>query len=152
MGCDIHVRAERRSETGEFISMHGDFGFHWRNYGVFGWLADVRNYSGLTPLSQPRGLPADLDATEDEMTDDLNLHSVSWLSLHELLSVDYDQIIEDRRCTGMNARGYMDGGMTCEPGKGEKMPLREFLGVNYFESLELLKAAGADRIVFAFDN
>ena len=35
--------------------------FRRRMYGLFGFLAGVRNYAGCEVLSQPRGLPADAD-------------------------------------------------------------------------------------------
>lgn len=56
MGCDIESFAEVKNQKGEWIKIKkkvfkSDFGgktsqpFAWRSYGIFGFLADVRNYS-----------------------------------------------------------------------------------------------------------
>jgi hypothetical protein len=70
----------------------------------------------------------------------------------ELLEFDYDTPMEDRRVTRQMPSGILNGGCTCEPGEGEKMTFREFLGPAFFDDLEKLKAEGADRVVFWFDN
>lgn len=66
---------------------------------------------------------------------------MGWVSIAELLTVDYDQIIEDRR----------ENGWILPPGEGTPMPLREFLGPKFFADLEQLQRAGAERVVFWFD-
>jgi len=148
MGCDIHAYAEKKNADGkyELVGMSNDF-FAWRQYGLFAFLAGVRNYSAITPISEPRGIPDDLSeyvksAYEDWGSD---AHSASWLSSEELFKFDYQQLIEDRRCMRNN-----NGGSTCEEGEGIKQPLSEYLGKLYFDSIEELKAA--DRLVFWFDN
>ena len=111
MGCDIHGRVQRRySETGKYADigpMEDD-----RNYKVFAMLAGVRNgfgfagvatHSRLVPVSEPRGLPADLELIDGDSVklhrynDDDELveygewlgdHSHSWLSLSEILAWD----------------------------------------------------------------
>jgi len=70
------------------------------------------------------------------------IHQVSWLSMEELLTYNYDQIVEDRR--GNNGR-------TLEPGLGAKSTLREFLGEWFFSDLYKIRDMGAKRIVFGFD-
>lgn len=142
MGCDIHTVAFRQ-EDNKYIEISNDF-FDVRSYALFGFLADVRNYSAITPISQPRGLPEWYNANEEDTWD---YHSFSWLTLEELESYDYDQIVEDRRCT----RNH-DGGCTCDPGQGEKMTLREFLSEWYFKELAKMRSSGVDVIVFWFDN
>jgi hypothetical protein len=78
----------------------------------------------------------------------MDAHSASWLTVEELLAYDYDQKVEDRRVT-VNG----NGGCTCDPGSGKQMSLREFLdGTDFFESLDAIKAAGGERVVFWFDN
>ena len=64
-----------------------------------------------------------------------------------MLNYDYDQIVEDRRCT-ING----NGGSTCEVGMGKFQTLREFLGEGYFEELERAKEDGVERFIFWFDN
>ncbi len=144
MGCDIFSQAEKRV-GGTWQRIEGFLPFDRRDYGLFGFLAGVRNYSAVPPIAPPRGLPADADYEEpDDDTDDedyLGEHSFSWLSVDELANFDYDQLIEDRRS---------ESGGTCEPGEGKRMTYRVFLGDAYFKELDRLKDVGAERIVFGF--
>lgn len=97
MGADIHgvLQESYDGKSWTTISEIEDD----RNYALFAALADVRNYSGVTPISQPRGLPEGFEV-EDEahrmsyhdskvwMGD----HSYSWLSIDELVGWDgWDQ-------------------------------------------------------------
>lgn len=150
MGCDIHTRAERKID-GKWQVIPGLVPFDWRNYGMFAFLAGVRNYSAITPLSEPRGLPDDCDYQEDEGRW-LGDHSYSWLSVEELSAFNYDQPMEDRRVTRQIAPNAWSGAETAEPGGGEMTTYREFLGPKFFEDLDKLKAARADRICFGFDS
>lgn len=146
MGCDIHIRAERKA-GGKWEIIPGLRPFDWRHYGMFAFLANVRNYSAIPPLSEPRGLPN--DAPDDS---DLGDHSYSWLSVDELSAFDYEAAVEDRRYTRQEGPGWWNGAATCEPGQGEMTTYREFLGEAFFDDLEKLKRAGAERIVFGFDS
>jgi hypothetical protein len=157
MGCDIHIIAQRKTNSGwEEVSGNFSYGgapFDWRSYGMFGFLADVRNYSAVPPISQPRGLPTDFTADMDEFGGCfLGDHSFSWLSLDELLAFDYDQPVEDRRVTRQTGPNSWDGGVTADPGDGEMTTYREFLGEGFFADLAELKRVGAGRIVFGFDS
>ena len=173
MGCDIHPRAEvRRNGQWEIVGdifPYDDWArsyhkcdytnepFYWRDYGMFGFLAGVRNYSAIPPISEPRGFPVDLSPELRALTD-LNIwdgHSASWLSLADLFAVDYDTSIEDRRCTVQTGPNSFNGGATCEPGQGEQTTLREFLGSLFFQHLDVLNGLGSPgnvRVVFWFDN
>lgn len=147
MGCDIHIYAQRRNEGGGYETIQGFSPFDWRSYGMFGFLADVRNYSAVTPLSEPRGLPTDMDRCTDDFEKLSDCHSCSWLSVEELAAFDYDVEMEDRRVTrGGNRR------CTCDPGEGEKTTYREFLGECFFKDLVELQRIGAERVVFGFDS
>jgi len=131
-----------------------------RSYALFGWLADVRNYSAIAPLAKLRGLPDDIVEQRkkrqserhplydsDTMEDyDYREFSWTWLLVDEFRAVDFDQIVEDRRCTVGN-----NGSATCEPGQGRFMPLREFLDEHSMELIERLMASDVERIMFAFD-
>lgn len=155
MGCDIHIIAQKRNEQGQWVAVSGKFSpFDWRSYGMYGWLAGVRNYSDVTPISEPRGLPDDFSLVkwEAETNDWLGDHSYSWLSVEELLAVDYDQMIEDRRVSRQIAPNVWHGGKTCGPGEGRQEALREFLGDKFMSDLAKLKELGAERIVFGFDS
>lgn len=117
MGCDIHSHAERKVD-GKWQSIQGLHPFDWRNYGWYGFLAAVRNYSAIGPIVPPRGVPTDMSAEvrEDYLSWEGDAHSGSWLSVVELAAYDYDQIIEDRRVTRNG-----DGGCTADPCGGLKM-------------------------------
>lgn len=165
MGCDIHLYGEKKDENGEYEICWEDES-HNRQYAMFAFLAGVRNYGAITPISEPRGIPKDSatrnNANYYDSEDDYlcypsskyeydaffdDCHSRSWLSIEELKKYDYDQIVEDRRCTiGSN------GAATCEKGKGKFMTLREYLDGWLFDIIEECEKVGAERIVFAFDN
>ena len=152
MGCDIHSHAEKQA-GGRWVRVDVE-AFQRRDYGFFGWLADVRNYSGMTPIAAGRGFPADSSA-EAAMHHDAwsgDAHSASWVSVAELLAVDYDQPAEDRRTTRQLWPNFWTGGATCAPGEGKAQTLREFLGPGFFAVLKRLQDAEADRVVFWFDN
>ena len=156
MGCDIHTWVEVRQE-GEWHRVEKAIFPGWRepskepfdcrNYGVFGFLADVRNYSCVVPLDQPRGWPPSF-GKEWEFGD---LHSCSWFLLSELLAVDYEQLILDWRV-------MRDGNGAAKARSREEakeIKLGEFLGDTYMKSLEALKTLGSPenvRVIFAFDN
>lgn len=151
MGCDIHCYAERKGAR-KFVKVRCNV-FDSRSYGTFAFLAGVRNYSDVTPIAERRGFPVNASqavktAYEGWGTD---AHSPSWLSVSELTSFDYDQPMEDRRVTRRTAWGF-DGGCTSEPGGGRMTTYREFLGEWFFKDIKKLQDAGAERVVFWFDN
>ena len=154
MGCDIHIWAERKTPNGyEVVTAdfaEGSAPFDWRSYGMFGFLADVRNYSDVPPISEQRGMPDDASAEAKDGSD--WCHSHSWLSVAELAAFDYDQPVEDRRVSRQIAPNMWSGGCTAEHGGGEMTTYREFLGEAFFDDLAKLVACGADRIVFGFDS
>jgi len=154
MGCDIHSWAERKTGTGfapvsDVVFSEGAAPFDWRSYGMFGFLADVRNYSAVPSIAPRRGFP--LDASEEVKNDfehwESDAHSASWISVSELAAFDYDAPLEDRRIMRNG-----NGGCTCEPGEGEMTTFRDFLGPSFFRDVAILQRAGADRVVFWFDN
>jgi hypothetical protein len=150
MGCDIHTQAERKV-NGNWEIIPGLSPFDWRQYGMYGFLANVRNYSAVPPISEPRGLPDDVVLTDDREFF-LGDHSHSWLSVEELLAFDYDAEMEDRRVTAKLSSGITSGACTAPLGYGEAQTWREFLRQNFFDDLAKLKDAGAERVVFGFDS
>lgn len=162
MGTYIHAYAERRTNGTWFPASFSGLvrgGDHpaklldGQNYTLFGWLADVRNYAKVTPLSQARGLPADVSDEITRLADDASQRGhgrFSWLALRELLAFDYEATFEDRR-TGSGGSQYGD---TYPVGMGEVVTYREAFGQRFFDDLDKLKALGDIddiRIVFWFD-
>jgi hypothetical protein len=153
MGCDIHAWAEKRvpSPRGErWDSLRVEPSpFEWRSYSVFAFLAGVRNYSAIEPIEEPRGFPTDAGEKAQANYERWNgdAHTPSWLTIEELEAFNYERMIEDRRVTIDG-----DGGRTAAPGGGRKMTYRDFLDEGFFTELARLKAIGAERIVFWFDN
>jgi len=137
MSCDIHSYVE--VFDGEMRQKVEDDPIRQQSYRLFGWLADVRNYSEVQPLSQPRGLPADVSDGVKQKHEgfwELNGHSHSWLSLDELLL-------------------ELAGGVESRKGPRGEVTLREFLGQGFLDMLEELKGLvdpNRVRIVFWFDN
>lgn len=162
MCCDIHSFAEVRKngkweKVGDVFPLgdwsrnyfkkdFGDRPINWRDYSLYGWLADVRNYSCVPAISQPRGIPDDVSP---EVAQEINNwaddgHSHSWLSLSELLAVDYEKVLNPR-----------NGAAFADEGEGMHITLREHLSERYFRVLETLKTLGSPddvRIVFWFDS
>ena len=155
MGCDIHSYAEKKvngkwEKVGEIFPMDEwlrnyykkDFDespFDWRSYAMFGFLADVRNYSNSEYLSEPKGLPDDISKEVKEKADywDGDGHSHSFLTVKELIDFDYGKTFFDD----------MDE---------QRKNYKSFLGKGFFEDLEILKNIDKNpenvRVVFWFDN
>ncbi|MCG7607162.1 hypothetical protein MHN83_07135 [Mycobacterium sp. CnD-18-1] len=76
-----------------------------RNYYLFSALADVRNYQGIEPMAEPRGLPADVSRFVKNRSDEMGCdgHSHSWLSLAELESCDWDAPMRDSGWVGVDS-------------------------------------------------
>lgn len=171
MGCDIDAWVEAKRggrwtksgpvfplsewETKYYADRPGYRRHIWdeRNYAMFGVLADVRNYSAVPPLDEPRGWPEDSPADRDDEYWDC--HSASYYTLKELLDFDWSTPCEDRRVTVGG-----DGGCTCPPGAGQMTTYAEHCGERFMGDLKLLaewaRAEGLPpedvRVVFAFNN
>src|SRR5688572_24540102 len=105
MGTDIHAYAETR--VNDTWTYAGDNAFpdnerpngrhcpfdRVHSYRLFGFLADVRNYSEAPVITEPRGLPSDVSPELQAKSDswDLDGHTHTWLTLAELSAFDYDQ-------------------------------------------------------------
>lgn len=169
MGCDIHSFAERKKETkwvlvtdvfplsnfdkGWYKKEKGDHPFDWRSYNMFGFLANVRNYSEVPTIAEPKhAIPEDASPEVKEAWADWegDGHTATWLTVKQLLDFNYDQVFWDKRVMRDG-----DGASTAEEGEGEHLTIREFLGELFFDHLEVLKSLGdpeSVRIVFWFDN
>ena len=161
MGTYIAAVAQRKNSDGTFENIKKIFDF--QSYDVFAWLAGVMNLAMITPLSQPRGIPQDIldKAKKRKLESDyfsdssyepplINrildeycpISSVSWYSVEELLAVDYEQIILNRRNNGYLEPLPID--------QAAPMKLKDFLDDCFMNELEALKQIKADRIVFGF--
>lgn len=107
MGTDIHVCVERRVDgMWNAVLKPDDYtedSLYWldvnRNYSLFAILADVRNGyggDGFIPISKPRGLPSDVSAEILKDHAEGWDHSISWLTLQEILDYDWTQITKRR--------------------------------------------------------
>lgn len=155
MGCDIHAYVEVKH--GDKWRMAPVGVFDRRNYGLFGFLADVRNYSHVPPIAKPRDIPEDVSPCVGEHVESWagDSHNHSWLSLKELLDFDYDEVFEDRRCTRQEGPNFWNGAADAGEGNGKRTRFREFLGQAYFEDLTKMGYEGSPenvRVVFWFDN
>jgi len=149
VSCDISAYAERRAAgvwhaTQTFCNL--------QNYALFGFLANVRNYSAIPTLVPPRGLPNDVSTVVAEHFGNHagDAHSASWFTLDELTAFDYDAPVEDRRYTKQVGPNSWNGGATCEPGSGEMTTYRKLFNQRFFSDLDAMRNAGAERIVFWF--
>ena len=168
MGCDIHSYAEVRHDgkwepsgavfplddfSREYYKLtHTVHPFDWRSYGMFGFLANVRNYSHVPCIQEPTYTMPD-DASEcvkEEYGDGWDYHSLNVLTAKQLADFDYDRKFWDRRVSkGGN------GAALAEEGEGDTVSLRDFLGGDFFRDLDILKSLGAPedvRVIFWFDN
>ena len=153
-------KKEQEVVTGAFSHSHKkNHPFETRDYGVFGFLANVRNLSEVPNIKEPTNeLPDNVSKEVKEVWEDWGPdgHALSWLTLKELLDFDYDQIFWDRRVRKQLPYSKWHGAARAENGEGRYLSIREFLGEShFFDVLETLKGLGAPenvRIIFWFFN
>jgi len=108
MGCDIHAHVEvlkdgawrnasLYSKTDNELERVNPVCDRW--YHLFSQMAGVRNYSGETPISEPRGLPSDisLETKLDSEEWGADGHSHSWLTFDEMR--DYTKALPEENRT-----------------------------------------------------
>lgn len=137
--------------------------FDWRDYGMFGFLADVRNYSQV-PGFKAKGCVPDVSmgVFQDECFQAAlqncghQFHSWSNLTAKELNDFDYDQVFWDKRVSRQIGPRLWSGIETAEEGEGRHLTIREFLGPLFFHHLQCLNALDTNpanvRVLFCFDN
>ncbi len=115
MGTYMQYILERKTKDGKYIRVELDDPRNVipQSYSVYGWLANVRNYSAVTPIiPERRGIPKDTcPHVIEEHYNNQYAECASYLMVEELLYFDYTQYCEDRRCT-INGNGHC----TCAPG------------------------------------
>lgn len=161
MGVDIHACAEKR-EGNQWVGIDNAEPFEWTRVSksCYAFLAGIRNYWGLTPIAPPRGLPDDVSAAARNLYGDPDRpgsgdwHSGSWLTVAELAEFNYDATFQDKAATvEINGQPYYKlGGQLMDAQPDRIKTYRQFLGKDFFTELQRLKAIGAERIVFWFDN
>ena len=80
------------------ISQNSSYSFEWfysnRNYKLFSFLADVRNYDDeIKPICKPRGLPADISPyVRGQFRNwESDAHSTSYFMISELIDYDWKE-------------------------------------------------------------
>jgi len=170
MGCDLHEHFEIWTDGGwKRIQMLLELDWntstpeeeaYWglplfigRDYDLFAVLAGVRNRLNVRPIASCRGLPDDVSEEVREAWNRAQsfpeVHSASWLSLHELLTFDWDQpLIYLEHTIERDARWS----------KPEFVTYRDAVAENKFvtEGLVQLRGFATDRrdfrMVFWFDS
>lgn len=143
MGCNIHALAERRvNGAWHYLGVV----FDWKYYGLYGFLADHRNYAESPTLGPPQMCIPE-DASDDVKTmygggHAVMAHDAGWVTLPQLLNFDYEQTFVNQNIQRL----------------GDVMTVREWLHEEYFEEVRKLdswREAGdpeSVRVVFWFDN
>jgi hypothetical protein len=172
MGVDIHTIVEVKKD-GKWIEAQMDV-FGWRSYAIFGFLANIRNYSESEYLTNHRGFPDDSEylneipypsdsiwagnETNRQWINQGDYFGKGYLLLSELLAFDYNKTFWDRRITkpimqGDRVVGY-NGAARAEEGEGQIISYKEHLGQYFFDDLDKLKTLGEPenvRVIFYFD-
>lgn len=151
MSTSIRSHAEKLID-GRWVSVPYWKPFRSQDYQVFSWLSGVRNYSAITPISHLRGIPGDFSKPITPYMANDKAHSATWLSVRELLSFNYDSLIEDRKAVTQMSFNSWNHASLAPVGEGEMTSLRQFLGKCYFEELELMQSIGVERIVIWFEG
>ena len=68
------------------------------NYYLFSILADVRNWFGITPIDEPRGIPDDCSSGYSFILKEWDkiAHTHSYFTLEEILNVDWNNYDKDK--------------------------------------------------------
>ena len=111
MGCDIHICTEinkkgvwvnsddwKYNPYYEVVNTDGvqeytlNSIYNTRNYNLFALLAGVRNYSNVTPIAEPKGIPEDVHHITKQEYDmwGLDAHTPSWFTLEEIKQAKTD--------------------------------------------------------------
>lgn len=157
MGCDIHTITEQKYDDIWRAKLLGEPIFNWRNYGLYGFLADTCNYSRVPYRIATEGWPYNIscEAINERSKWDGNAHSFYHVLASSLFAFNYDQTFENRRTT-KTVGNFTDGAHVTEPGEGKVVSYRDFLGVAYFKELERLKELHGQlheiRVLMFFDN
>lgn len=128
MSSSILGFLEKRSGSRKWIICEeSDAFFDFQCYFIFGWWADVRNYSDIPPLA------SEWKKVENPPDDSMCGDYAYVIPAKMLLDFDYEQQVTDKRYEPHVTASY-----------------REHLGEDYFRRLEILRKSNAERLVFTF--
>lgn len=167
MGCDIHTITEIKAPQGWQRTIPDPNVFSCRSYRWFAFLADERNSFGIPcPFGGGyRGWPADHCGEADALREnyEYNGFGATFVTLQELLDFDYNQTFENRHNTGSDPfkKGMSFGeyfvrkNAPLDAGLGKLETFRDFLGLAFFENIEILKEIGQPdciRVLMLFES
>lgn len=114
-------------------------------YAFLGW--DLRNYAAIPALGAHR------EPTKEEK-EQLHLHAdyddYLLIPVQSLLDFDWDQEVEDRRCSIHTGPNSYSGASTCPPGEGIKDTYKNMFRW-FYERLYYLKECDATYLLCMFD-
>lgn len=129
MGADIHGVLQESFDGKAWHTISGIEDD--RNYTLFAALADVRNYSGVTPISEPRGLPEGFEGEVGDVYASTGTwmgdHSYSWLTIDELVNWDgwdqecHESILRDYTSVFLKWLDWADAKTEFYKGKGRRI-------------------------------
>jgi len=132
IGCDEHAFLEVCSKKGKW-RMDGYVNIG-RCYVSYSLLADVRNYYGLKPMDQPRGLPDDVTERLRKDFDSWgsDAHSATYLYLDELLDFNYSKVKSKTtyKLNMIQYKRYINGASLAVVGEEAN---RNYRMINYLE-------------------
>lgn len=154
MGCNIHIKVEIK-KTNKWYQESCLNPFDYRSYGLYGFLANVRNYSEVPFIQESRGIPQDSPSYGKDLDyESLGEHNFGYIILKELLDFDYDKTFQDMRTS--ETVGNLTNGAARSKIVGVTITFKEFLGEHYFNQLKILKRSIDNpedlRIIFGFDS
>lgn len=93
MGCDIHAYLESRENSSCPWTYTKKLDI-WRDYTLFGVLANVRTRDDIVPISDPKGMPTGVskEVIDEYEQWDSDGHSHSYITKDEFLNYDFYRI------------------------------------------------------------
>lgn len=146
MGTDVDFYLVKKDENDVYHYV-ADLDYSNRNYALFGWLANVRNYSDIPNISELTYVKLEHNFEENYL-----IGSYSIVSCRILRTFDYDQPVEDRRVTVQTGPRSWNGGATCKPGGGKMTTYRDLFDDEWFEIINELTEEDDDLYLLSAFN
>lgn len=135
MGTDVDFYLVKKDENDVYHCVT-QLDYSNRNYALFGWLANVRNYAGIPNIGEFGGVKLDPHFKDEYLID-----ACSVVPCRILRTFDYDQSVENRRVTVQTGPRSWNGGATCKPGDGEMTTYRDLFDEQWFKIINELDEA-----------